>query len=75
MITRIKKLINKRGAECRDISSVTAILITDATGFSYSNKFYANFKRGLEIRKIKSHIKTQAIIIYIPKLNLTQIAS
>jgi hypothetical protein len=24
----------------------------------------------LEIRKIKAHIKTQAIIIYIPKLNL-----
>ncbi len=45
------------------------MLITDATGFSYSNDFYAKFKRGLEIRKIKSHIKTEAIILYIPELN------
>ena len=70
IILKISKEIIKKKILERNISSVTAILITDATGFSYSNKFYANFKRGLEIRKIKAHIKTQAIGIYIPELNL-----
>ena len=28
------------------ISKITTILIADATGFSYSNDFYARFKRG-----------------------------
>ena len=70
IILKISKEIIKKKLIEKNTPSVTAILITDATGFSYSNKFYANFKRGLEIRKIKSHIKTQAIGICIPELNL-----
>ena len=36
--------------------------IADGTGFGYDEAYYLNNKRGAEIRKIKSHIKTEVLI-------------
>jgi len=36
--------------------------IADGTGFGYNEAYYLNNKRGAEIKKIKSHIKTEVLI-------------
>jgi len=39
-------------------------IIIDGTGFGYNKPYYQRVKRGEEIRKIKSHIKSEVVIIY-----------
>ena len=36
-------------------------LIADGTGFGYSDAFYLTYKRGQQLRKVKSHVKTEIL--------------
>jgi len=36
--------------------------IADGTGFGYDEAYYLNNKRGAQIRKIKSHVKTEVLV-------------
>ena len=44
--------------------------IADGTGFGYDEAYYLNNKRGAEIRKVKSHIKTEVLIGSVKGKNL-----
>jgi len=62
-IEKIEKLIKQTAKQIIKAQGKKEIYtaIADGTGFGYDEAYYLNHKRGAQIRKVKSHIKTEIV--------------